>query len=459
MTTPLARLSALTLLGLGALGSAPAAACPAIANGLPEPLGFDTAQVALVRQGDLTTFTVSINPQGTPQDFSLILPVPALLAEGDIAVLDSEIFARLSGTTGVLRMPDAGCSPPERSGGGDADGGGDGGGDGTPSGTVTVEAEYLVGDYAITMLSATESSALFTWLTDHGYQVAPAVLPALEDYIAEGMYFLAAQVSEGASVADGSALPPLQVRYTSPTLTIPIRMAALSVPGEQNMVTYVILDRGPRGNRAGISSYPEFTVPDQCIWGEPGVDDFGAFYETRFRPGWEAAGRAAWAVEWAGGPYDCNPCSDVSLLPEDLAALGFVGEPDQHYLTRIHLRYTPETAQQDAIFYASGLNEPQVQSYADANASNALCIPACPDSPGEAWVAAHPSEGSDGGGGDSDGGGDDEAVDPDADPEGGDSKSCDGCGAAPRAMGLIGLLVGIFALAARRHPADLHSHA
>ena len=452
MPKPLHRLSALALLGLSALVASPAGACPAIANGLPEPLGFDTAQVALVRQGDLTTFTVSINPQGTPQDFSLILPVPALLAEGDIAVLDSEIFARLAGTTGVLRMPDAGCSPPQRS---ESDGGSDGGGDGGGSsgGTVTVEAEYLVGDYAITMLSATESGALFTWLVDHGYQVAPAVVPALEEYIAEGMYFLAAQVSEGARAADGSALPPLQVRYRSPTLTIPIRMAALSVPGEQNMVTYVILDQGSAGNRAGISSYPEFTVPDQCIWGEPGVDDFNAFYETRFRPGWEAAGRAAWAVEWAGGPYDCNPCSGVYTYPEDIAALGFVGNYNDHFLTRIHLRYTPDTARQDAVFYGSGLYEPQVQSYADANASNAQCIEACPDSPGEAWVAAN------GGGPDGDGGGSD-GLSPDDDEAGSGGKSSSGCSAAPRAgLGLIGLLIGVFALATRRNHAVLHAQA
>ena len=51
------------LLAAAALGiAAPAAACPTVANGNPEPLTFDTAQVAIARQGDQTTFTVHAWP-------------------------------------------------------------------------------------------------------------------------------------------------------------------------------------------------------------------------------------------------------------------------------------------------------------------------------------------------------------------------------------------------------------
>jgi hypothetical protein len=103
-TSIAAALSALPL-----LLAAPAWACPTVANGNPTPLSFDTAQVALVRQGTTTTFTVSINPQGDSDDFALVLPVPALLARDEIRVLDGEVFARLNGYTGVLQMPDAGC--------------------------------------------------------------------------------------------------------------------------------------------------------------------------------------------------------------------------------------------------------------------------------------------------------------------------------------------------------------
>ena len=185
----------------------PALACPTVATGTPHGVPFDTAQVALVRQGTRTTFTVSINPEGDPQDIALVLPVPELVQEADLAVLEPDIFSRLNGYTGVLTMADAGCSSLAGAGGtaqSDADGGSsDGGG-----GDVQVEAEYLVGGYQITILSASESVALFTWLDEHGYQLPDEVIPVLEEHIEQGMYFMAAQVDPSAAAADGSFLGP-----------------------------------------------------------------------------------------------------------------------------------------------------------------------------------------------------------------------------------------------------------
>lgn len=461
------------LLAAATLGlAAPAAACPTLANGNPEPLTFDTAQVAISRQGEQTTFTVSVNPQGDPGDFAIVLPVPAILAESDIAVLDTEIFARLNGYTGVLTMPDAGCS--SGGGGGDSASDGDGGGGEGGSGVV-IEGEYLVGDYEIVILSAVDPEALWTWLTDNDYNVAPVVIPALEQYIEEGMYFMAAKVSPEATAADGTPLPPLQVRYLEEAFSIPLRLAALSSPGEQDMIAYILMDQGMGGGRAGIANYPEFTVPDQCVWGEAGVDDFADFYETRFRPGWEAAGYAAWAVEWAGGWYDCAPCSGVTITEDDILALGYEGDPWGHFLTRVHFRYTPDTADEDIVFYGSGLYESQTQSYADANPSNARCIEACPDSPGEVWMEENgyprdtgdgaDGDGADGGGAGGDGGGDGGVTDDEDDVAGADDdaatedKGCGGCAGAGAPAGLLGGLAGAALALLRRRRASAELHA
>ncbi len=366
----------------------PVWACPTVATGTPFGVPFDTAQVALVRQETRTTFTVSINPEGDPQDLALVLPVPELLLESDIAVLEAEVFSRLAGYTGVLTMPDAGCQSPTTTADSQSDAGGSGGG-AEAEADVQVEAEYLVGGYAITLLSAAESEALFTWLTDNGYELPEAVIPVLEEHIEQGMYFMAAQVDDSAAAADGSFLAPLQVSYDSEIFSVPIRLAALSSPGEQDMIIYAITGTSDGQGRVGVGNYPEFEVPDTCIWGEQGVDDFAAFYDTRYRPPWAEAGSAAWAVEWAGSYGDCSPCSAVSITDEDLVALGFEGSPDGHFLTRIRLRYTPESATQDLVLYESGLFDSLVTSYADANASNAECIPGCPDSPGERWLEAN----------------------------------------------------------------------
>jgi hypothetical protein len=337
---------------------------------------------------------------------------------------------------------------------------------------VVIEGEYLVGDYEITILSATDPEALWVWLNDRGFNVAPVVVPALDSYIAEGMYFMAAKVSPEATRADGTPLPPLQVRYLEEAFSIPLRLAALSSPGEQDMIAYILMDQGMGGGRAGIANYPEFTVPDQCVWGETGVDDFADFYDTRFRPGWEAAGYAAWAVEWAGGWYDCSPCSGVTITEEDIGALGFEGDPWGHFLTRVHFRYTPDTATEDMVFYGSGLYEPQTQSYAEANHSNARCIDACPDSPGAVWMEenGYPRDTGDGTDGDGAGGGDgsdggdgvtdDEDDDEDADGDAtSDDKGCGGCASGGGAAGLISGVVGLLGASLRRRRSSALLHA
>ncbi len=431
----------------------PATACPTVATGSPIGVPFDTAQVALVRQGTRTTFTVSINPEGDPQDLALVLPVPELVEESDLAVLEPDVFTRLSQYSGVLTMNDAGCQSPSSTASSQSDAAAGGGSD--ADGDVQVEAEYSVGGYAITILSAGESEALFTWLTDHGYQLPDAVIPVLEEHIEQGMFFMAAQVDESAAGADGSFLAPLQVSYDSEQFTVPIRLAAQSSPGEQDMILYTITGKGTGEGRVGVSNYPLVDVEDTCIWGESGVDDFPAFYDTRFRPKWADAGSAAWAVEWAGGWGDCSPCSGVSLTGEDLAELGFVGEGSEHFLTRIRLRYTPATAEQDLMLYESGLFDPLVTSYADANTWNAECIPACPDSPGEIWMVENGFEtGTDT---------TDTVVDdddthtdgPDGDAGPGATESDDdgrlGCAAAPAApVSALLLLAGLAGLARRR---------
>ena len=161
-----ARLTLSLLLALSATGGS-AWACPTLVTGTPSQLSFDVAQLALVRQGNRTTFSVSVNPSGEPQDFALLLPVPEVPSEEEVKTLDAEVFARLDGYTGPRHVSDAGCIPSNAEGG---DGAGGGGGD---DGEVDVVAEYLVGEYRVFILSAEESGALQEWLDGHGFQLAP----------------------------------------------------------------------------------------------------------------------------------------------------------------------------------------------------------------------------------------------------------------------------------------------
>jgi hypothetical protein len=175
------------------------------------------------------------------------------------------------------------------------------------------------------------------------------------------------------------------------------------------MLIYAITELGDLGGRVAISNYSELTIPDKCIWGDPNTDDFGEFYETQFRPLWAEAGFAAWTTEWAGEWGSCSPCSGVQITQEDLDALGFQGDLTQHFLTRLHVRYTPDTATQDLMLYASGLRDAKVTSFADDNEGNRSCIAVC----GEDATEADPDDGVPWEG--SEQGGDDTPADPSAD--------------------------------------------
>ncbi len=400
------------------LFSSAATACPTIATGTPNPLSFDTAAVVIVREGTRTTFSVAINPVGQGQPFALVLPVPEVLEESEIRTLAPDIFRTLDAYSAPRHIASACGSESDADTDADSDTDTDADTDDT---SVDVVAEYLVGDYQITILASDESRALGAWLDTNGYYMPDGAEPRLAEYIDAGSYFLAAKVAETAELADGTPLSPLQLSYESEIFSIPIRLATLNSPGEQDMVIYAITDEAE--GRTGIANYPEFEMPEQCVWGDPAGDSFAQFYEGLFTEAWQDQGDAAWTVEFAGGPGDCNPCTATYPSPQDLVDLGFTGPYRDHHLTRLHLRYTPEQADQDLSLYGSGIDQPNVLSYADDVPGND-CI--------EAYCAYVPS----------------------ADVEDDDEAPC-GCDTgAP--SGLFGVVAGLFAVRARRRAGITH---
>ena len=351
----------------------PAWACPTIVTATPSHLSFDTARVAIVHQDGRTTFSVSVNPLGDRQTFALVLPVPEVLAKDEVRTLDGEIFQRLDLYTSPRRVSDAGC-PYESDADADTDSDTDYDGGGGSDAGVEVEATYLVGEYEVNILSAEESTGLEAWLDANGYNLPEGAGPRLDEYIDAGSYFLAARVADEAVAANGSALSPLQVSYESPVFSIPIRLATLNSPGEQDMVIYTV--NSETEGRVGISNYPEFRVPDGCRWGDPAERDFSAFYDDQFSEAWDAVGDAGWAVEFAGIGGGCTPCTGVIPTAEDLQDLGYDGDFGTYYLTRIHMRYTPEQADQDLTLYTSGIHTSRSQSYSDDLPWNE-CLDAC----------------------------------------------------------------------------------
>ena len=51
---------------------------------------------------------------------------------------------------------------------------------------VKIEAQFSVGEYDIVVLSATDSTALDSWLHQNGYKIPAGAEPYLRPYVADG---------------------------------------------------------------------------------------------------------------------------------------------------------------------------------------------------------------------------------------------------------------------------------
>ncbi|MFT7521179.1 MAG: hypothetical protein ACI9MC_003330 [Kiritimatiellia bacterium] len=287
----------------------------------------DTSQVAIARSGDRTTLTMSSDIVGDNlQDFALLVPVPKVLARDDIAVLDPAVFEQLHGYSRP-RLVRYDCSDfPDPN---DPDPGTD-----TEWETETdsssdpnVEARYIVGEYEIVLLSATDAGGLAGWLDSNGYAVPERVQPVLQEYIDEGSLFLAAKVQSADALESGHVLSPLRISYESDALTVPIRLGARSSTGVQDLIIYIVTDG--IGGSISISNYPEFEVENECMWrGEQ--ESFNSFYESQFSKAWtDAEHGASWSTEysWFGG--GCDPCTGYEMNNQLLVDVGWLTEGDE----------------------------------------------------------------------------------------------------------------------------------
>lgn len=325
------------------------------------------SQLAVVRDNNQTTLTIVNDVEGDFDDFALVIPVPEVIPEDKVKVLEPELFDRLDAYSQPRLVTytcedfeeqfdtgwDFDSSAPE-------DGAGGGGGD------VNVEALYIVGEFEIVILSATQSNSLFTWLNDNGYQVPGQSQDLLQQYIDGGSFFLAAKVAADAGVASGDKLSPLQFGYASDAFQIPIRIGTLNAKEAQDLVVYAVSDY--QNGRVGIANsvYREFSIEDECMWDPVDGQSFGEYYAEQFTNGYEETDDGAWTVEYAWGGGGCDPCSGTPPDASDLIALG-VNEDlvyySDYFFTRLHARYTPAQATEELMLYQSNLTDQMQYRY------------------------------------------------------------------------------------------------
>ncbi len=340
----------------------------------------ETSEVIYVRDGDKSVITMSNDFKGDVKDFAMVVPVPVVLKQKDIKVLEKDIFQKFDDYSGPrlveyydtnpcyepvmyeLDMMTKSVNATMVMSLGRAD-------DAEANYSVTIEAEYEVEEYDILILSAKESNGLKRWLTDNKYKIPAGAEEVLDPYIKDGMKFFVVQVNmERLKVASkDDPIRPLQISFESPKFMLPIRLGMANSAGTQDMVMYFLTKNG----RVETANYRTAKLPTNRDIPTFVRNDFGKFYKKTFDKAWEKKGHDVVMLEYAwdvssNTAVKCDPCVGPPPLYADFIEAGVTwfenldqeqqrwngsgGDYGSAFFTRLHVRYDRQNFPQDLMF-------------------------------------------------------------------------------------------------------------
>ena len=343
-----------------------------------------SSQVIIARDGDHTVITMSNDYQGDAEDFAMVVPVPEVLKESDIRVVQQFIFDKLdaytaprlveywdpnpcyvprprrqysmskSVTNAPMEDDMAEVMEEDESG-------------------VTIEATYTIGEYDILILSAKESHGLKTWLLDNGYKVPSDAEEVLNPYITDGMKFFVVKVNLEQQKALGmQTLRPLQIQFNSSRFMLPIRLGMANSSGAtQDLIIYSFTKKG----RVETANYRTTKLPTDRDIPEFVMEKnlFGEFYKSLYDKSWRGEGKNTVMLEYAWDvsskqSVKCDPCPPPPITFAEMREAGVwwlgaqnysAGYTGDLFVTRLHVRYGRKTFPQDLLF----LNTPNQSSF------------------------------------------------------------------------------------------------
>jgi len=332
-----------------------------------------TSQVIMVRDGDRNVITMYNDFKGDFKDFAMVVPVPVVLEKKDIKVVDQQIFNTLNeyskprlveyydrnpcqtaeledasvfnlqGMTPGIAIRGVASSKEKLS--------------------VRIEAKYVVGEYDILILSATESAALKTWLDENNYKIPKGAEEVLEPYIKSNLKFFVVKVNEAEKKKlPGNFLRPIQIAFNSPKFMLPIRLGMANADGDQDMIVYAFTKKG----RAEVTNYRTVSLPTGKNIPLFVKNNFGSFYSNLFQHQWKREGKSVAMLEyaWDVSPKNfmkCDPCVATAPSQQDLVQAGVwwmdpsvkgnenASYNGSVYFTRLHVRYNRSSFPQDLM--------------------------------------------------------------------------------------------------------------
>jgi hypothetical protein len=388
-------------LGLGAVGltAGDARACGGEFEG-PSQNGDLVSQHRMIFSvsPEQTTLYDEIEYQGDPASFAWVLPIHGQVQVG----LSSDVvFAAMdSATQTTIQSPPppvcASCSCGDFAGTASADAGASGSSSGGGGG-VTVVSQSVVGPYDTVQLTATDPTALSTWLSANGFTVPAAVQPIIAAYQQEGFGFLALKLQPGQGV---QAMRPVSVTTQGAGLSLPLRMVAAGTGSTVSITLWVVAQ-----GRYEAANFPNFTIdPSTLVW------DFNtetSNYQSVIQQKESAANFATWQTESsldlspfqiessvlagdADNDYEAVPASDAGgdagagetadeVRQNDLATLFPGSDSGTVRITRLRADLNQAALANDLSLQASGDQGVLSNFYQVTQSVNAPTCPAVPD--------------------------------------------------------------------------------
>jgi hypothetical protein len=334
------------------------------------------SEVILVRDGEKTTLTMSNDFKGSVRDFAMVVPVPELLKESDIRVVNRDIFDRIDAYS-APRMVEYH--------------------DPAPCGSienvvtykfssratmkdvefqavsvaedkyqVTIEAQYTIGEYDIIILSAEQSGGLESWLKDNGYSIPDNAREVLQPYINDKLKFFVVKVNLNNVNSTGfDYLRPIQITYNSSRFMLPIRLGMANAKSFQDLVVYTFTKSG----RVECTNYRTEKMPTGNNIPTFVLQQFDSFYIKTFNKQYLKNNRNAVFLEYAWNVtptfngMKCDPCVGNPPMPNEFteAGVSWLGaNPGASvFFTRLHVRYSRNDFPQDLMFQVT----PNTENY------------------------------------------------------------------------------------------------
>ena len=335
---------------LGLALPSPAAACGGFFCNNTDLIAVDqTKERILFEIGDDGTITahVEISYQGSPSDFSWVVPVPTTPALG---IVPASTLTLLDAATSPRIIPPdqywEDFSDPAPGAGDDDDDALDEDGDGT--GEVEVEQLPQVGPFDPEVISSDDPDALADWLVANGYLITEEMRPLIADYVASGMKFLGMKLAPDAGVQD---IAPIKMTFDSTTPMIPLVLTAVAAEPEMGVLVFIA------GNqRYAPSNYASLFIDDELLRADPRNGETNYYPLISYLAAQED--RQAFFTEWSNNSDELTQLTRNTWLGTDDQEEAWdyidgVGERNA-WVTRLYTRLNAVDMTVDPVFEPAG---------------------------------------------------------------------------------------------------------